>query len=130
MKKYFIIIVSVLFFRGEISAQDINPSAQNDERVTAIDKITTEIKNNISSYQKKEKYRDSTGYHNTYFKEGVLQMVITYYKDTATEKRSEWYFQDGKFIYSLKLWTDVKTNDTLDYERFYLSNERLIAWLK
>ncbi|HLG35340.1 MAG TPA: hypothetical protein VI757_10700, partial [Bacteroidia bacterium] len=33
-------------------------------------------------------------------------------------------------IYSQKVWTDIKTKDTLDYERFYLANERLIAWFK
>ena len=57
-------------------------------------------------------------------------MAVTYYKETATEKVGEWYFKNGKFIYSIKLWTDVKTKDTIDYERFYLSNERLIAWYK
>lgn len=130
LKKYFISALSILFFSFSTCAQEIYSSIQNDERLPGIDKITSEIKSNINSYQKKEKYRDSTGYQNAYFNAGVLQLVVTYYKDTATEKRGEWYFQDGKFIYSLKLWTDVKTNDTLDYERFYLSNERLIAWFK
>lgn len=129
MKKYFITTLLILFALS-IYAQDTNAPGQNNEQLAAIDKITTEIKNNISIYQKKEKYRDSTGYHNAYLNNGVLQMVVTYYKDTATEKRSEWYFQDGKFIYELKLWTDVKTKDTLDHQRFYLSNERLIAWFR
>src|ERR1044072_7858362 len=129
MKKYFIILV-ILFLSARISAQQYNPASQSDVQPASIDKITAEIKNNLSTYQAKEKHRDSTGYQSAYLKNGVLQMVVTYYKDTATEKRGEWYFQDGKFIYSSKLWTDVKTKDTLDYERFYLSNERLIAWFK
>jgi hypothetical protein len=130
MKKKNIIILTILFFSLSIHAQDVNPPVQNDERITAIDKIAAEIKNNISSYQKKEWSKDSTGYRHSYFNNGELQMAVTYYKDSATEKRGEWYFQNGKFIFSLKLWTDVKTKDTIDYERFYLSNEHLIAWFK
>lgn len=130
MKKYFFLI-AILFFASSIRAQDANPvSLQIDGRVAAIDRVAEGIKNNISSYQKKEWSKDSTGYRCSYFNGGELQMAVTYYKDTATEKRGEWYFQDGKFIFSLKLWTDVKTKDTIDYERFYLSNERLIAWFK
>ena len=129
MKKYLVTPLLILFTLS-MDAQTYNAPAQNNVQPSDIDKVTAEIKNNISSYQTKEKYKDSTGYHRTYFDKGLLQMVVTYYKDTATEKRSEWYFQNGKFIYSLKLWTDVKTKDTLDYERFYLSNERLIAWFK
>jgi hypothetical protein len=130
MKKYFVIAISIFFFRGEIFAQYSNPPLENTEQLSAIDKTTAEIKNNIGNYQKKEWSKDSTGYRNSYFNNGELQMAVTYYKDTATEKRGEWYFQDGKFIFSMKLWTDVKTKDTLDYERFYLSNEHLIAWFK
>jgi hypothetical protein len=130
MKKYFIAIVSIFLFIADIYAQGENSSVQTDERLAAIDKIASEIKSNMSRYKITEKHRDSTGYHNAYYKKDDLQMVVTYYKDTATEKRGEWYFYKGKFIYSLKLWTDVKTKDTLDYERFYLSNERLIAWFK
>src|SRR5258706_4388733 len=130
MIKYCIAAAITLLFTECIHAQDINPPPQNDAQLTAIDKIKDEIKNSINSYQKKEKSKDSTGYRNSYFNKGELQMAVTYYKDTATEKLGEWYFQDGKFIFSLKLWADVKTKDTIDYERVYLSNERLIAWFK
>ena len=130
MKKFIITLLSILFFSLNVWAQEMNSAVQADERVPAIDKIKNEIKNNVSSFKEIEKWKNKTGYHNAYYDGEMLQMVVTYYKDTATEKRGEWYFQKGKFIYSVKLWTDVKTNDTLDYERFYLSNERLIAWYK
>ena len=129
IKKYFI-VAAILFFASSVRAQDVNTVPQNDTRIPDIDKLASEIKSNISSYQKKEWSKDSTGYRHSYFNNGELVMAVTYYKDTATEKHGEWYFKDGKFIFSMKLWTDVKTKDTIDYERFYLSNERLIAWYK
>lgn len=130
MKKYFLTIISIFLFALNIYGQEASPLVQQDERLAAIDKIASEIKSNIGSYQEKEWSKDATGYRRSYFNNGELQMAVTFYKDTATEKRGEWYFQNGKFIFSLKLWTDVKTKDTIDYERFYLSNEHLIGWYK
>jgi hypothetical protein len=126
--KYFIASIVTLFFIEGVYAQDV--PQQNDARIAAIDKIKDEIKNKIDSYQKKEKYKDSTGYRNAYYNGDELQLAVTYYKDSASEKHGEWYFQNGQFIFSVKLWTDVKTKDTIDYERFYLINERLYAWFK
>lgn len=135
MKKYFIAIITVLLFSQSIFAQRINPfagetAAASLEQLTAIEKIKDEIKNSISSYQKKEKFKDATGYRYAYFKGSELQVVAAFYKDTSTEKHVDWYFQNGQLIYSVQLWTDIKTKDTLDYERYYLTNERLIAWFK
>lgn len=113
-----------------IYAQLVPTLQKGDPQIIAIDKTVGEIKNSINSFRKVERKADSTGYDRGYFLKDELQMVATYYKDTATEKHGEWYFQNGKFIYSMELWLDVKTKDTIDYERFYLSNEHLIAWFK
>ena len=120
----------MLLFSVSTYSQNWDDAGKISAIVPDIDKMAAEIKNNIGQYQKKEWSKDSTGYRCSYFNNGELQMAVTYYKDTATEKVGEWYFKNGKFIYSIKLWTDVKTKDTIDYERFYLSDERLIAWYK
>ena len=113
-----------------VSAQQAPTLQLSDAPIIAIDKTVDEIKSGINSFRKVERKADSTGYDRGYFLKDELQMVATYYKDTATEKHGEWYFQNGKFIFSMELWIDVKTKDTIDYERFYLRNERLIAWFK
>ncbi|MBK5284958.1 MAG: hypothetical protein JJE25_06115 [Bacteroidia bacterium] len=135
MKEYFLVIIAGLFFSQGIYSQSLYRPAESATQqpfvqMGAIDKVKEEIKNNIDSYQKKEKSKDTTGYRNAYFKGSELQLVSAYYKDTATEKHVEWYFQNGQFIFSVQLWIDKKNNDTLDYQRYYLANERLIAWLK
>lgn len=127
MKKYFLVIVTTLLFTESIYSQS---ATVPDEVLSGIDEVKEVIKKNIGSYQKKEKFKNSTGYNRAYFKGQELQLISVYYKDTITEKNVEWYFQHEKLIYSQQLWTDIKTKDTLDYERFYLNNERLIAWLK
>jgi hypothetical protein len=128
MKKFFILIT--LFFVRNIYAQMAPTLEKSDPQIIAIDKTVGDIKNNINSFRKVERKADSTGYDRGYFLKSELQMVATYYKDTATEKHGEWYFENGQFIYSTELWLDVKTKDTIDYERFYLRNEHLIAWFK
>jgi len=135
MKEYFLIIVTCLFFCQCVYSQSLYRPAeaatqQPVVQMGAIDKLKEEIKNNIESFQKKEKFKDTTGYRNAYYKGNELQLISAYYKDTATEKHVDWYFQNGQFIFSVQLWTDKKSKDTLDYQRYYLTNERLIAWLK
>ena len=117
------------------SSQSNNPfvsarPAVSKEQLDAIDKAAEEIKNNIGSYQKKEKFKDSTGYRSAYYNGKELQLVSSFYHDTVTEKHVDWYFQNSRLIFSVQLWIDKKTKDTLDYERYYLSNEQLIAWFK
>ena len=110
-------------YGGEATQQPVR-------EIAVIDKIKDEIKNNSNDFKKVEKLKDTTGYRNAYFKGKKLQLISAYYKDTSTIKKVDWYFQKGLLIFSEKLWTDRKTNDTLDYEKYYLSNERLIAWFK
>lgn len=122
--------MAIVFLVMSIDAQQSSTLQKDDPQIMAIDKTKDEIKGNINSYKQVERKADSTGYDRGYFLKDELQLVTTYYKDTATEKHAEWYFQNGQFIFSMELWLDVKTKDTIDYERFYLSNERLIAWFK
>lgn len=135
MKKQFLIITSALLFNQSIYSQDISQynsalTPQPVKEITSINKIKEEIKSNLSDFKKVQKSKDSTGYRNAYFKEKKLQLVSAFYNDTSTIKHVDWYFQKGQLIFSEQLWTDVKTKDTLNRERFYLQNERLIAWFK
>ena len=129
MKKHIITLVTLFFTMG-VLAQSLSTIQKDDPQLAAIDKLKDDINNNLSSFKKVERFNDKTGYHRIYYLENELQLVSILYRDTITEKTAEWYFQRGQLIYYWQLWKDIKTNDTLDYERFYLRNERLIAWLK
>jgi hypothetical protein len=135
MKKLIHIICLGLMVQ-HISAQVSDSSAPSgalsidDEQIHSVNKIVDEIRSGIKQYRKVEKVKNKTGFNCGYFKGSDLMLIQSWYKDTITEKNTEWYFQNGKFIYSRKLWTDIKTKDTLEYERYYLSNEKLIAWFK
>lgn len=135
MKIQILILTSALLFHQSIYSQDISQynsarTPQPVQEITSINKIKDEIKSNINDFKKVQKANDTTGYRNAYFKGKKLQLVSAYYRDTSTVKLVDWYFQKGQLIFSEQLWTDVKTKDTLNRERFYLQNERLIAWFK
>ena len=136
MNKYFVLLTIALNVHSGINAQSMTESAPaqalslQDGQIIAINKMVEEIKSRMSTFKIVEKFKSSTGYDIGYFKAGELQLITVYYKDTVTEKNFICYFQNGQLIYSVKLWTDIKTKDTLDYERYYLRNERFIAWFK
>lgn len=132
MKKLFYGLITILLFNQYSHAQSMNAPTltMDDAQIIAINKMVDEIKSGMNTFKKVEKVKNKTGYNHGYFKDGGLQLIRAYYKDTITEKNVDWYFKKGQLVFSMKVWTDVKTKDTLDYERFFLSNERLIAWFK
>jgi hypothetical protein len=102
----------------------------NKQQITDIDKARQEIRNNIQNFQKIEKVRDSTGSRYVYLKEKELQLITVNYRDKNVDKTVEWYFSNGQLIYSEQVWTEIKSNKTIDNEKFYLSNGHLISWTK
>jgi hypothetical protein len=129
--KSFLFFLTAIFSLNALAQDNALPTPPiYDEQILSINREVEAIKSGMKQYRKTEKVRNETGYNCGYFKEGDLVLIQSYYKDTVTEKKTEWYFQKGMFIYSQKLWTDIKSKDTLDYERYYLSNEKLIAWFK
>ena len=134
MKKYFCVLslglIAVIRINAQVMTNTLPTLTLQDVQIVSINNAVEQIKAGMNSYRKVEKFKNNTGYDNGYFKENKLQLIKVLYKDTITEKNVEWYFNNGLLIYSMQLWIDVKTKDTLDYERYYLSNERFIAWFK
>ena len=139
MKNNFLAIATILLLtQGTYSQSEPKPKGDivgllvksDEEQITSIDKITQEIKANLSSYTKSEKVKDNSGYSYVYTKQNELQLIVAFYKDKDVDKNVEWYFRYGRLIYSEQIRTDKATNKIVDNEKFYLDNEHLFAWFK
>jgi hypothetical protein len=130
MKRYFLLSTALLFNLYALAQNGAPTLTLDNEQIISINNIVEEIRNDTNKYRKVEKIKNKEGFNRGFFLDGELVLIKHSYKDTITEKSAEFYFQNGKLIYSQKLWLDIKTNDTLEYERYYLTNERLIAWFK
>jgi hypothetical protein len=124
MKNYFFAILIGI-------ALIISACAKSDQQLMlSIDNVRIGIKNNIASLTKVEKFKDSTGYRYAYFKEKDLQLITVYFKDQNIDKNVEWYFSNGKLIYSEQTWINTELGQIVDNEKYYLDDNRLIAWVK
>ena len=67
-KKYFL-LTAVLLWSCFLFAQDegVPSLTLQDEQVIAVNKIVEEIKAGIPGYQKKEKFKDASGFRNAFF---------------------------------------------------------------
>ena len=124
MKNYFFFLLACFVFTKSF--------AQTDSiQIVIINKTKQEIKDSVPSYQMLEKATDpSGGYRHAYLKNGTVALTVIYHRDGYIDKNVEWYFSDGKLIYSEQIWTNVKTGEIVDDEKFYLRDGRLFAWIK
>ncbi len=133
MRKFLSILVTLLLVNITVYAQT------DEQKISAIDKIKEEIKNNLGTLTLSEniKVNDSlgSGYRRVYRKNTELKLVQVEHKETGglgknISKKVEWYFSNGHLIYSELLWTDLSTNKVIDSQRLYLDDTHLIAWYK
>ena len=124
MKNYFSILILSFALTQSVFAQT------DKKQIIDIEKAIQDIKNNIGSFQKIEKYNDNSGHKYYFVKDKQLQLVTVDFQDDNINKKVEWYFSNGKLIYSEQIWTDTKSKNIIDNERFYLSNDKLISWIK
>lgn len=129
-----VLTVFVSFFLAHVYAQEVHTRLEK-QQMKNIDKIKHEILKNIGTYQKIEKFKDSTGYRDVFIKDKELQLVIVDFKDKQDadkliDKKVEWYFSKGELIFSQQIWTDLKSDKIVDNERFYICNGHLIKWFK
>ena len=134
MKQSFLAIAIMFLLTQGVFSQVILEGMyfkSDEEQIAFIDKMKQEIKNNVNSYTKTEKVKDSTGYRYVYTKGNDLQLVTVYYKNINNiDKSVEWYFHNGQLFYSEKVWTNRTTEKVVENEKFYLNNEQLFAWFQ
>lgn len=101
-----------------------------DKQIAAIKTQTQQIENNLSTFQRTDT-NNSKGYKYVYIKNKKLQLIAVCDKGTpGIDKNVKWYFANGAMIYVFQVWTNNKTGDTIDIEKFYLANTHLIYWTK
>lgn len=127
-KKLGVILIILVLIQGVYSQTD-------KQQIADIDKIRIEIKNNLDSFQKIEKFKDTTGYRYEYKKDNELKIIMVQYKDRRDpgkyiDKKVEWYFSNGHMIYTELIWTDIATNMEVDNQKCYLNDQHMIAWIK
>jgi hypothetical protein len=135
MKKYFLVISAILFFNKEVYSQVVLDGVytkSNDEQIADIDKMTQEIKTNISNYKKTQKFKDSTDYKYIFKKDKELQLVSMYSKDQSQglSYLKEYYFHNERLIFAQIITTEKKYNGAIDKEKMYLDNENLFVWFQ
>jgi hypothetical protein len=121
MKRIILTIVTVFCLTIGIKAQT------EQEQMITIDKQKTEIKNAINTYRKVVRFKDSLSYKYVYLKNKDLQMVNIWVKTDSLNKDVEWYFVNGKLVYSEQIWKSIKTNKVVDHKQFYLNDDKLFV---
>lgn len=140
IKKYYLAIVVVLLLTQGVYSQselklkgDIGLLVKSDEeQISNIDKITEIIKANLNSYEKIEKFKDSTDFRYIYRKDKEVQIISIYSKDQNQNLSylKELYFHNGQLIYAEQITTERKSNSVIDKEKMYFDNEQLFTWIQ
>ena len=124
MKKYILILVTIFAIAQGAFAQ------VDKQQLLDIEKISRVIDNSMDSYQKVGKSSSDDSYKYSYKQGNDLKLTIVFQKEGDIDKYVEWYFSDGKLVFSHQTWTNSKTKAVVDDEKFYLSGGNLIAWTK
>lgn len=102
----------------------------SSEEIDFIDGAREQIKNNMASYKKVEKFRDSSGAQYAFLENKILRMVQAKAREGTVDKKIEWYFLNNQLIYCEQVWTIVSTGQIFNNEKLYLKNGHLAVWLK
>jgi hypothetical protein len=110
-------------------------SQTESAKMSTIDKTRNSIKSNIDKYTKTAATYDTSGYRYVYKDGNKVCMIMVDYRDmrvpgTYIDKKVEWYFSNDQLIYSQQVWVDLKTNEIVDNEKFYLNNNHLFSWIQ
>jgi|SRR6185436_1277331 len=140
MKTYFLAIAAILFLAHGVYGQaerklkrDMGLLVKSDEeQITEIHKMTQEIKANLNSYKKVEKFKDSIDYRYIYKKGKEVRLISIYSKDQHQNLSyvKEWYFHNGQLIFAEQITTEGKSNSIIDKEKMYFDNEQLFTWIQ
>ena len=123
MKQIISLITLFILFSNGILAQ----STEKDlERI----KVTIDqIDNEKSTYKLIEQFKNSEGSRYSYVKNGELKKVSINTQHENLNKKVDWYFDNGKIIYSEQKWVDSE-NKVVNNEKIFLSENQIIAWIK
>ena len=123
MKQIISLITLFILFSNGILAQ----STEKDlERI----KVTIDqIDNEKSTYKLIEQFKNSEGSRYSYVKNGELKKVSINTQHENLNKKVDWYFDNGKIIYSEQKWVDSE-NKIVNNEKIFLSENQIIAWIK
>jgi hypothetical protein len=124
MKTYFFTIVLGFALSQIVFAQT------QQQQIAEIDRARQEINCNAGNLYSIEDLQDSTGCLYVYSDNKELKLETVYVENNNMDKYVEWYFLNGQMIYASQLWIDRTTNKSIVNEKLYLSEGRLIGWIK
>jgi hypothetical protein len=110
--------------------------AQSEEMtITEIEKQKSDIFNNLNNYRKTEDETDSLGYWRVYRQGNDLRAIMMEVRDNydsaaPIDKKVEWLFSNNHLLYAEQTWTNVKTGEVIDNQKFYIGKDDLVTWLK
>jgi hypothetical protein len=123
MKQIISFIVLFTIFSNGMLGQ----STEKDlERIkVTIDKIDNEK----STYKLIEQFKNSEGSRYSYVENGELKKVSINTQHEDLNKKVDWYFDNGKIIYSEQKWLDSE-NKIVNNEKIFLSENQIVEWIK
>ena len=123
MKQIISFIVLFTIFSNGMLGQ----STEKDlERIkVTIDKIDNEK----STYKLIEQFKNSEGSRYSYVENGELKKVSINTQHGDLNKKVDWYFDNGKIIYSEQKWLDSE-NKIANNEKIFLSENQIVEWIK
>lgn len=124
MKKAIQLLILLISFSFRITAQT------DSVQIEKIKASVNEIRNNIQNLNKIEKFRDSAGTRNMYFKDKALQVVIAEAQEHNTRKKIEWFFINDQMIYCEQKWIVLPDNHIFNSEKIYVHNGHIIRWIR
>jgi hypothetical protein len=121
--KTIITILTFLFFTLSVDAQT------EKQTMLDIDKVATEIKSKLNTYNKIEKNNSVDGYKYVFLNENELKLITVKVIEPNTEKNVDWYYLNGVLTYTETKWFDIKSSKIVKHEKQYLNNGHLIGWV-
>jgi hypothetical protein len=128
MKKLLLLIPAIMLMAQTNYA--VSPVLSDDQQITAIDIIKSDIDNHLSSMTQTEVYNNASGSRYDYRDGGILRKVVMMTHDGNVDKTQSWYFNNGQFVACQEVWTNTTDNTTITSERYYFGNSELFAWFR
>lgn len=94
-----------------------------------IQKACDEIRQELPTYKRSVKYRDSTGTRTAFIKGNELKLTRAEQREETIDRTVEWYFNNGQIIYCEQKWFLRANGKLFNNERLYLKDGKLLLWV-
>lgn len=124
MKNVLVICFMLGFFIHYVNGQ--TPK----DKLKEIDRLKDSIEANKESFTKTEKVNNGVDLKWVYKDNGGIVLIEVTTLDENLIKHVEWYFNQNRLCYAEQEWRIPIENKITDRQKFYISEGKLINWVK